>query len=83
MPAEKSYRERQEQAAGCQADQALDVALIDGIFFCTVPEEAPQAGGEVVPFFLVTWMKHFDFKARMQEVGEGTGSHHMSPAVTD
>ena len=63
---EYSYRERQEKRAGLADGQVLDVAGIDGIYFCTIPECAAARGGEVLPFFLVRWMHHIDFTEQMQ-----------------
>jgi len=86
-PQERSYRERKEARAGYGPAYALDVAGIDGIYFCTVPEGAAARGGEVVPFFLVRWMEYIDFTQHMQverggdtlRVLRAAGSIHMSP----
>ena len=66
MPTERSYRERKEQAAGLDIaeGEALDVARILGCHFCTVPDGA--RAGEVVPFFHIQWMHHFNCWRRIK-----------------
>ena len=66
MPTERSHREQKERAAGLDDGEALDVALIKGCYFCTVPASARQAAGQVVPFFIVEWLMYFDCWARMK-----------------
>ena len=39
---------------------------IKAIAFCQVPDTAPHAAGEVVPFFYVQWMRHFKCWREMQ-----------------
>jgi len=72
MAHEFSYRERAERLAGRGDGEVLDVAGIDGIFFCTIPEGAANRAGEVQPFFLVQWMCHFDWTEEMEQVWGGT-----------
>ena len=66
LPAERSHRERQERDADLGDREALDVAKIQGCFFCVVPGSARQAAGEVVPFLLVDWLQYFDCWSQMQ-----------------
>ena len=66
LPTERSHREQKEKKAGLGDREALDVAKINGCYFCLVPDSARQAAGEVVPFFVVEWMQFFDCWSQMQ-----------------
>ena len=46
LPAERGHRERQERGADLGDREALDVAKIQGCFFCVVPGSARQAAGD-------------------------------------
>ena len=44
----------------------MHTAAINGCYFCTVPEGAQHAAGQVVPFFEVEWLAYFDCWAKMK-----------------
>jgi len=75
MPEERSAAERRGIAAGGPRhwDVALDIARIQGIYFCTVPE-GPRAG-EVIPFLEVEWQRFFNPFARFTGVPSGQNAN--------
>jgi len=57
-------RSRTEAAGAGPDDATKDVARIEGLYFCIVPDG--HSMGTVVPFLHVTWMRYFNPLRHMQ-----------------